>query len=262
MEDVIEQMEPAVDAAEEEVADPQNDDNEVLEEDGANDPEPAKQEQDPQINAKFAEMRRKIEDAERREKERDAWVERNYGSQGLKTWDEYQARIERDKERAYYEEQGVDPDVVEEIVNKKLDNHPSVVEARQRAQEAFQAEQMTKLNQTYGLEIKSVEDIKSLPNAEAMIKKIVAGYEWDEAYMVTHRDQIAQNLASKARQSAINNQQSKSHIKSTKGGSDVDTFTPDPEEVAVFRKMFAKEYRTGKMTDADIHKMIKKSKGK
>lgn len=262
MEDVIDQVEqPAVDAAEEEVANPQNDDNEVLE-DGANDPEPAKQEQDPQINAKFAEMRRKVEAAERREKERDAWVEKNYGNQGIKTWEEYQSMIEREKERAYYEEQGVDPDVVEQVVNKKLENHPSVIAARQREQEAFQASQIDKLNRTHGLELKSVEDIKSLPNADAMIQKIMSGYEWDEAYLVTHQEHIAQNLASKARQSAINNQQSKAHMKSSKGGSDVDTFTPDPEEVAVFKKMFAKELRTGKMKESEIIERLKKSKGK
>lgn len=261
IEDVQEQNETAVDAAEEEVANPQNDDNEVLEE-GANDPEPAKQEQDPQINAKFAEMRRKIEDAERKEKERNAWVARNYGDQGLKTWDEYQAAVERDKERAYYEERGIDPDVVDEAINKRLENHPSIVAARQREIEAFQSKQMDKLNKTYGLNVSSLEDIKKLPNADTMIEKIAAGYEWDEAYLVTHQEHIAQNLASKAKQSAINNQQSKSHMKASKGGGDVDTFTPDPGEVDVFRKMFAKEIRQGKMTEADIHKMIKKSKGK
>jgi hypothetical protein len=254
-------VETAVDAAEEEVANPQTDDNEVLEE-GENDPEPAKQEQDPKINAKFAEMRRKVEEAERKERERDAWVERNYGSQGIKTWDEYQTAIERDKERAYYEERGLDPDVVDEAINKKLESHPSILAARQREHEAFQASQMAKLNKTYGLDVKSLDDIKDLPNADAMIQKIMSGYEWDEAYLVTHQEHIAQNLASKAKQSAINNQQSKAHMKLSKGGGDVDTFTPDPGEVEVFRKMFSKELRSGKMKEADIIAHLKKSKGK
>lgn len=261
MEDIMEQEQPTVDAVEEEVVEPQEVDNEDLEE-GGNDPAPAKQEQDPQINAKFAEMRRKIEDAERKERDRNSWVEQNYGKQGIHTWDEYQSMIERQKERDYYEEQGVDPDVVEEIVNKKLNNHPSVLAARQREQEAWKSTQMDSLNKTYGLNLQTVEDIQSLPNAEEMIKRIAAGYDWADAYLVTHRDHINQNIASKAKQSALNNQQSKSHLKTSKGGADVDTFTPDPDVMKNYRQMFRKELRTGKMTEADLIKHYRKSIGK
>lgn len=58
-------------------------------------PEPVKKEQSPEANAAFAEMRRKAEEAERVLRERDAWVEQNFGqSHGLKSWEQYQAAIE------------------------------------------------------------------------------------------------------------------------------------------------------------------------
>ena len=257
-------IEPTVDAVIEEVAAPQEvvQEQEIVTEEGANDSANAEQKpgQDAEINAKFAEMRRKIEAAELREKEQNAWVEKTYGeSHGIKTLDEYQRFIERERERAYYEERGVDPDVVDELVNKKLDSHPSVIAAKQREQEAFRATQMDKLNKTYGLDIKSVEDINKLPNGESMIQKIVSGYEWDEAYLVTHQEHITQNLAARAKQQTLNNQQSKAHLKSTSGGGDVDTFTMDPEVMANYRMAFSKELRSGKMTEKDLIAHYRKS---
>ncbi len=60
-------------------------------------PEPVKKEQSPEANAAFAEMRRKVEEAERALKARDSWVEQNFGQQGLKTWEQYQAAVEEGK---------------------------------------------------------------------------------------------------------------------------------------------------------------------
>jgi hypothetical protein len=60
-------------------------------------PEPVKKEQSPEANAAFAEMRRKAEEAERALKARDSWVEQNFGQQGLKTWEQYQAAVEEGK---------------------------------------------------------------------------------------------------------------------------------------------------------------------
>ena len=60
-------------------------------------PEPVKKEQSPEANAAFAELRRKAEDAERALKARDSGVEQNFGQQGLKTWEQYQAAVEEGK---------------------------------------------------------------------------------------------------------------------------------------------------------------------
>lgn len=265
-----EAIDPTVDAEIEEVVDPQE---EIIEQDtgsdeGARESAPAEQKQDPELNAKFAEMRRKVEAAERdaaRAKKADALVAKQWGHMGITTVEQLERQLEkeaREAEEERWRDRGIEPDEIQKLIDDKLANHPTVVSARQREQEAYRTTQIDKLNKTHGLDIKTVEDIQALPNAEAMIQKIVAGYEWDEAYLVTHQEHIAQNLANRAKQSALNNQQSKAHLKSTKGGSDVDTFTPDPEVMANYRSMFKKELRTGKMTEKDLVSHYRKSIGK
>lgn len=246
-----EAIEPAVDADIEEFADPQEEieteqDSDL--EEGAKDSELANQKQDPELNSKFAEMRRKAEAADARAKKADDVVAKQWGHMGIKTVEQLEKHLEEEQWR----DKGFEPDEVQKLIDEKLANHPDVLAAKQSKQDSFRAAQMEKLNKTYGLDIKSVDDIQSLPNAEAMIQKIVAGYEWDEAYLVTHQSHIAQNLASKAKQSALNNQQSKSHLKTTKGGGDVDTFTMPDGVLDSYRKAFAKEYRKGTMTDKDF----------
>ena len=205
-------IDPTVDAEFEEVVDPQdevdNDQDSDLEE-GAKDSELANQKQDPELNSKFAEMRRKAEASDARAKKADDVVAKQWGHMGIKTVEQLEKHLEEEQWR----DKGFEPDEVQKLIDEKLANHPDVLAAQQSKQDSFRAAQMDKLNKTYGLDIKSVDDIHGLPNAEAMIQKIVAGYEWDEAYLVTHQEHITQNLASRAKQSALNNQQSKAHLK-------------------------------------------------
>lgn len=268
-------IDPTVDAELEEFAEPQDEIEEELEEqdtdleeEGEKDSAPAEQKQDPELNAKFAEMRRKVESAEKeaaRAKKADDMVAKTWGHMGITTVEQLEVQLEkeaREAEEDRWREKGVEPEEIQKMIDEKLANHPSVLAAKQREQDSFRSAQMDKLNKNYGLDIKSLDDIQGLPNAEAMIQKIVAGYEWDEAYLVTHQEHISQNLASRAKQAALNNQQSKSHLKTTKGGSDVDTFTPDPEVMANYRIMFKKELRTGKMTEKDLVSHYRKSTSK
>lgn len=268
-------IDPAVDADFEEVVDPQDEIEEEfeeeeehdtdLEEEGEKESAPAEQKQDPELNSKFAEMRRKAEAADARAKKADDVVAKTWGHIGVTTVEQLEQHLAKEAQEAEedrWREMGVEPDEMQRLIDEKAANHPSVIAAKQREQDSFRATQMDKLNKTYGLDIKSIEDIQGLPNADAMIQKIVAGYEWDEAYLVTHQDHITQNLASRAKQAALNNQQSKSHLKSSKGGSDVDTFTPDPEVMKNYRQMFRKELRTGKMTEKDILAHYRKSTSK
>lgn len=87
-------------------------------------PEPVKKEQSPEANAAFAEMRRKAEEAERVLKERDAWVEQNFGaSHGLKTWEQYQAAIEhthQQQEQARQQEIQTRPQMVAQQTYQQL----------------------------------------------------------------------------------------------------------------------------------------------
>jgi hypothetical protein len=258
-----EAIEPTVDAGIEEVVDPQEEigtEQETVLDEGVNDSAPAEQKpaQDADTNAKFAEMRRKLEAAEKesaRAKKADEVVAKQYGHMGITTVEQLEQHFEEEKWR----DKGFEPEEVQKLLEEKLANHPDVLAAKQSKQDLFLASQMDKLNKTYGLDIKSIDDIQGLPNADAMLQKIVSGYEWDEAYLVTHKDHITQTLASKAKQQTLNNQQSKAHLKSTSGGGDVDTFTMDAEVMANYRAAFRKELRSGKMTEKDIIAHYRKS---
>lgn len=222
--------------------------------------------QDAETNAKFAEMRREIEVLKKQTKQQDEWVKNNFGDIGLKTWEEYQNYVERERDRQYLEQQGYDPDVIEELINKKVtekvESHPTVAAAKQREIEAYQEGQLKKLNEKYSLDLSSIEDIQKLPNADEMIDKIVKGYEWHEAYLITHQDHITQKQLEKTKQATLNNQKSKEHLKTKTGSADVEAFAMPEDVMAHYRRMFAKEIRSGKMTEKDFVAHYRKSIGK
>lgn len=77
---------------------------------------PAVQEQSPEANAAFAEMRRRAEQAQRDLAARDDWVRQRFGAtHGITTWEQYQAAVEnthRQQEAARQQEMQTRPQAV------------------------------------------------------------------------------------------------------------------------------------------------------
>jgi hypothetical protein len=219
--------------------------------------------QSPEMNRAFAELRRQKEAAERKMKEIDDWVRQTYGHMGINTWEEYQQALREEQKRREYEEKGIDYDEMKKIVKEELENHPTVIAARQAERQMMLERQFQEFQQAFpDANVKTWDDLFALPKYEQMHQKIMHGYTIADAYLVTHADEIRQKSLAAARQAALNSVNGKSHIQSTEGSGDVDNFQMPAEVLAEYRRMFAKEYRTGQMKDEDFIKHYKKSLGK
>jgi hypothetical protein len=159
------------------------------------DPEPGKPPaQDPATNAAFADMRRQKEGLETKLKAADAWVAENFGeSHGLKTWDEYQEALKKEKERQSYQSASTDPDKLQELINKNVDDkinqHPAVKQANELLGKQKLQEEIDSLNKEYPeLKIKSLDDLNKLPNVEKIYDRhINKGLSLLEAYELVNR---------------------------------------------------------------------------
>lgn len=223
--------------------------------------EPATQtKQTPEQDAAFADLRRKAEAAERRaievetQRQRDIEIAKKYGkdyniysdadveakfgkSHGLKTVAEFEAALQREE----YQSKGIDPDLINKIINE----HPDVKKARELTarQEMEQGKQvlnseLSKLNEEYpDLKLEKIDDLIKLPNSEEIYKLAQHGYSLLHAYEAVNKDAIRKQQSEAARQSTLNNIQGKSHVRGNGQGSEVDT-TRIPDDVLEMYKRF------------------------
>ncbi|MGX4584054.1 hypothetical protein [Paenibacillus chitinolyticus] len=239
----------------------------VEEPESDDDPEPEKPERDFEKDRAFAEIRRAKEEAESKLKERDAWISQQYGeSFGIHTWDDYQKALAEEKRRQEYSEQGLDYDVVKKAVKEELDSHPEVLRAKEANMRAAIDAEVSEFNKSYPeykFSFNNERDILNLPNGEVIARKIASGYSLLDAFETTNRDAILEKRTRAAQQATRNNINSKQHIKPSGGsGGDIDALSVPDDVMANYRKMFAKELKAGKKTEADFIKHYKKNMGK
>lgn len=141
---------------------------------------------------------------------------------GFKNWEEFENANQRDT----LIEAGVeDPDKFKDILDKMIKENPEVVKARQiiEEQEARErdlaVEDEIKLIQKLNPSINSLEDISKEENCQEVIDRINKGYSLYDAYVLSNLDKINSINNEKAKKSAINNAQSKSHMKNSRGTS-------------------------------------------
>lgn len=87
------------------------------------------------------------------------------------------------------------------------------------------------------------------------------GYSLLDAYEVANRAELRTKNINAGKQKALNQLNSKAHIRGNggSGSDDVDLTSIPADTLQVYRQMFAKELRTGKMKEADFVKHYKKS---
>lgn len=141
---------------------------------------------------------------------------------GFKNWEEFEKANQRDT----LIEAGVeDPDKFKDILDKMISENPEVLKARQiiEEQEARErdlaVEDEIKLIQKLNPNIKSLDDISKEENCQEVIDRLNKGYGLYDAYILSNLDKINSISSEKAKKSALNNAQSKSHMKSTRGTS-------------------------------------------
>lgn len=231
-----------------------------------------KQPQDAETNAKFADMRRKMEAMEKQVKFAEKYgqygvtnesdISKKYGHMGIHTLDQLDQAItnqQREQERQKWIDEGYDPDRIEALVDDKLNNHPSVVAARE-------VEYNNMLQQNYNDVVSEYPDLVKSPDdiSEEVWQKWnngKSGISLADAYTLINRKEIAAKQQAAVKQAALNNLNSKNHLRPN--GSD-GSGSPDmgqiPDDVMDgYRRMFSKELKSGKMKEADFIKHYKKS---
>lgn len=209
-------------------------------------------------NAKYAAARRKAE-AEFAEKQRqyDAEFERRFKDytnpitgEPIKNQRDYfaaldaQEKLTRDKE---LRDAGINPEVIEDYVNRQVENNPYV----QQAQAIMQANQeqqiqnqlaedmkaITKLNPN----LKTLDDVFALDNAQEMITLVQQNnISLANAYKLTHFDDLMAGKTASAKQAALNTMNGTSHLNQTDSlaASDSGVMEIPENELAQWRKAF------------------------
>ena len=219
-------------------------------------PESVKREQSPEANAAFAEMRRKAEEADRVLKERDAWVEQNFGqSHGLKSWEQYKAAVEQTHrqqqvarqqelqqrpqmvyQQSYQQliEQGYDQQVAHRMATAEANNLANVLkmqaleerlatQERQEQQKTEQQQQEAVVNQILTdhkyLREKYADLVPDIENLDAQtIALMYQGIPLKAAWLAANEDAVIDFAKGKGAQKATREINSKAHLDSEKGG--------------------------------------------
>jgi hypothetical protein len=216
---------------------------------------PSQARQTPEQNAAFAELRRRSEAAERRvaeveaQRQRDREIARKYGkdygiysdddvaaqygqSHGLTTVEEFEAALQRQE----YQARGVDTDLIDQLVN----NHPAIQAAKQQQGQVIIDREIAELAGEYPeLGIKTLNDMRALPNFEAIKAKAYKGMTLLEAYEAVNRAEIRQRAKEEGSQQAIRNIGSKAHLGTEKSGNERQGKEVEisPEKMRVWRAM-------------------------
>lgn len=215
-----------------------------------------KAKQTPEQDRAYADLRRKSEAAEKRANEvemlrkRDQEVARKYGkdynvysdadveaqwgkSHGITTVAEFEAALQKEAQDQEYKDKGVDPDVI----NKIIEGHPAVQAAKaQQGQAAINSEMKEFADEYPDLNIKTLKDMQDLPNFEAIKEKAYRGMTLLEAYESVNRAEIRKKNSESAKQAALNSIQSKDHVRGNGSGVEGDTVRIPDDVMEMYRK--------------------------
>lgn len=187
---------------------------------------------------RMAQQRREREEAARRQAEQ-ARIDQVYASiftgqtdpftgKPITTEAEFQA-YQQAKQRKLQEEQltaaGLQPNVIEQMVNQMVSQHPMVLQA-QKAVEAAGAQQAQAVElqaqEAIGAEmkkitaadpsIKTLEDIAKMPTAPQFNAYVQRGLSLEESFYLANRQSIDTQRQAAAKQAAINQAKGKEHL--------------------------------------------------
>lgn len=198
------------------------------------------QPQSKETNAAFANMRRELEAARRQQQELDAEYARQYGKytnpetgqpiRSAKDYFDAMAAQERMNARAKMQENGIDPSVIDNMIN----NSPAVRQAQAATAELnnYRAQQMMEEDFRSVMTIdptkSSAEDIINDPSYAQVVDYVrnVPGIRFSDAYKIVNFDRLSATNSAAAKQAAINQVKGKSHL-STGASVDVSSAEED-----------------------------------
>ena len=167
-------------------------------------PEAEKPVQTPEENAKFKEVRtRAAQEAQ------DKLIAEMYGeSHGIYTKADYDRAVKEQKEAEMLEKmksEEVDP---KEIYKALKESDPDYQELKKIKAETYTQNQLRELNAELkeldlDIEIKSIDEVAKLENAEKIIDHIKNGKTLSEAYFLANKSQLIKKEAEKVRQDTL-----------------------------------------------------------
>ena len=180
-------------------------------------------------------LKQKTQDIEKKYEDKLNSIAKN---RGYDTWEEFEKASTRDT----LIEAGVeDPDKFSEVLNRMISESPEVVKAREIIEQQKQAEndrvmqEELKLIHAIDDSIETLDDISKMDNCNDVIDKLNKGYSLYDAYVLCNMNRISQINKDKKDKSQANNTNSKSHMKKSSGGSNVEIEVP-AEEYAMYKK--------------------------
>jgi len=213
----------------------------------AADPQP----QSPETNAAFANMRRQLQEANRRLADTDAMFARQFGKyknpetgepiRSAKDYYEAMAAQERANAREQMQQNGIDPEMIDNLIA----NSPAVRQAQAvtaelntyRAQQRLEADYKEIL--ALDPSLNSVEDILNDPSMPLMTEKVAQGMSLVDAYKIVNFDRVFASKEAAVKQQTVNQVKGKNHLATGASINVNDTEEDIPaESIEKWKEMF------------------------
>ena len=207
-------------------ADQPEDEGEVTEteNEGENEEVTEPQTQSPETNAAFANMRRQLEAANRRQAETDAMFARQFGNyknpetgQPIRSAQDYyeaMAAQERMNAREQMQQNGIDPNMIDNLIA----NSPAVRQAQAVTAELNNYRAQQKLEADYkeilalDPSLNGIDDILNDPSMPLMAEKVAQGMSLVDAYKIVNFDRVSNSKEAAVKQQTINQVKGKNHL--------------------------------------------------
>lgn len=151
--------------------------------------------------------------------------------QGYETWEDF----EKASHTRALRDIGVDEeneDKFQKLIDNAINKNPDVVKAREiikKSEEDRRNKEMIKeVELIHGLDesISTIDDIAKLENVQDIIDLVNKGYRLYDAYRLANYDSILSNNSDNAKKQAINDVNSKSHMKTSQGSNGKTVYVP------------------------------------
>ena len=234
----------------------------------AADPQP----QSPEVNAAFADMRRRMEAAEKRAADIDAMYAKQFGGynnpetgqpiRSAKDYMDAMAAQERLQARQKLQENNIDPSLIDNLIA----NSPVVRQAEaqmaeltnMRAQQEVERDiaEVLKLDPT----LTSKDAIMNDPSFPQVLEKVRSGMRLVDAYKLVNFDRLSSSKTAAARQAVVNQVKGQAHLSNAAGLTASDTLEDIPASMLeTFRDRFPE--KTDKELKALYNQTLKAKKG-
>lgn len=234
-----------------EAADPETSESADTGEEGVNEAPADPQPQSPETNAAFADMRRRMEAAEKRAADVDRMYAQQFGGyknpetgqpiRSARDYAEAMAAQQRVQARQQLQENNIDPT----LIDRMIANSPAVRRAEEATAElnAIRAQQLVDKDITEVLKldpsVKSKDDLFKDPMLPLMVEKVRAGMSLVDAYKIVNFDRLSSSKTAAARQDVINQVKGQSHLSNAPGVNVSDSSEDIPASmVQTFKDMF------------------------